>query len=420
MKTKNFFKSVSGFSIVEVVVAMGLLGGVSLGFIRLMDNANKASKTIEVKDDILQMERQIADVLNSQNNCEATLFEKTINNDVPIIYQVVNNEPIAKLTVSSVTSKQIQISSMKIKNVDQNGSDGSTALATLEVVFKKPSTTYGAQDITKQIILNANLCQKKWIQHTDLKELLKLCIGGKIIDGPNTWGATYWASCQDCSMANAKTIYSCQARGGSGGIDATNMAKISCYNIGGTFDDVTSTCSLRDKIAEDSCYAIGGVLDTSDGSCKFDMPKKNLLEYINSLVDKKLPDCVIMAECRAPYSNQGNSFGVTTPTANPYNEYARKCTAGYTRVWEKNWLGVPTAKSVLCAGNYNQYGTTSQSCLLTSRNANATCSLPDWINSCSGCGSGCFQKTSYSCSTTSTVSKTEPGVTAAKVYTCCR
>ena len=72
MNIKTFLKSVSGFSFVEIMVAMGLLGAISVGVMRVMDNANKASKTIEVKDDIIQMERQIADVLNSQNNCEET------------------------------------------------------------------------------------------------------------------------------------------------------------------------------------------------------------------------------------------------------------------------------------------------------------------------------------------------------------
>lgn len=231
MNIKTFFKSVSGFTIVEVMVAMGLLGAISLGVMRLTDNANKASKTIEVKDDILQMERQIADVLNTQNNCEETLGEKTTNSNIPIIYQVVNNQPVAKFSVSSGTSNKIQITSMRVKEVDLNGGDGSTGLASLEVVFSKPSTAYGGRQIKKDIILNANLCQKKWIQHTDLKELLKLCTG-KIVDGPNKWGTTYWAACQDCSMASSKTIYSCQAKGGTGGVDVGNMTKITCYNMG--------------------------------------------------------------------------------------------------------------------------------------------------------------------------------------------
>ena len=188
MNIKTFLKSVSGFSFVEIMVAMGLLGAISVGVMRVMDNANKASKTIEVKDDIIQMERQIADVLNSQNNCEETLGEKTINSNIPIIYQVVNNQPLAKFSVSSGTSNKIHITSMRVKEVELNGGDGST----------------------------------------------------------------------------------------------------------------------------------------------------------------------------------------------------------------------------------------SRTCSLTSRQANASCPLDDWILSCSGCGSGCFKKTSYGCSNTSTTTKTEPGVTAGKLYTCCR
>jgi hypothetical protein len=367
------------------------------------------------------MERQIADVLNSQNNCEATLGEKTIGSNIPIIYQVVQGQPVAKFNVSSVTSSKIQITSMKVKNVDLNGGNGSSALASLEVTFSRPSSAYGSREIKKEIVLNANLCQKKWIQHADLKELLKLCSTGQIVDGPNSWGSTYWAACQDCSMSSSKTIYSCQAKGGSTGVDTGNMTKVICYNMGGTFDDVTSVCSLRDKIAEDSCYAIGGVLDPASGSCMFDLPQKNLLGYINSLIDKKLPACVIMSECRAPYSTQGSTFNVTVNAQVPYPEYTKTCVSTYKRIWETNFLGAPTAKTVLCAANYNQYATTNQSCgPFVTRDINGACPLPDWILTCSGCGQGCFKKTSYQCIVSSTVTKTEPGVTAGKLYTCCR
>ncbi len=420
MKTKNIFKSASGFTIVEVMVAMGLLGAISLGVMRLTDNANKASKTIEIKDDILQMERQITDVLNSQNNCEETLGEKTINSNIPIIYQIINNQAVAKFTVSSGTSNKIQITSMRVKEVDLNGGDGSTGLAALEVTFSKPSNVFGGKQIKKDILLNANLCQKKIIEHADLKELLKLCTG-KIVDGPNKWGATYWAACQDCSVASSKTIYSCQARGGSGGLDVGNMSKINCYNMGGTFDDVTSECSLKDKIAEDSCYAIGGLLDSATGYCQFDMPKKDLTAYINSLIDKKLPECVIMAECRAPYTKQGSSFIVQADGQVPYNEYNRKCIAGYTRIWKKNAIGLPTTATVLCNLNYSKYGSDSRNCSLTTRNANEGCDLPNAINTCTKCPpAGCFEKTSHSCSNISTTVKTEPGVVSGRLYTCCR
>lgn len=404
---------------VEIMVAMGLLGAVSLGVMKVMDNANKASKTIEVKDDIIQMERHIADILYSQNNCEVTLGEKTVNSNIPVIYQIVNNEPVAKISVPSGTSNKIQITSMKIKEVDLNGGDGSSALATLEVKFKKPSTALGGREITKEINLNANLCQKKWIKNTNLNDLINQC-AGKIVEGPNKWGTTYWAACQDCSMANSKTIYSCQARGGGAGVDVGNMTKITCYNMGGTFDDINSSCNLKDKITQDSCYALGGQIN-ANGECKFNNGQQTLAEFIQDLANKASPQCVVLPSCGGKYPNQGGAYKVTVDTTANYTEYTRRCTSQYQRYWwTGGWFNLPNDKSVLCAANYSQYGSTTGTCDVVDRNPNATCYLADWILSCSGCGSGCFQKKSYSCTTLSSVQKTETVAGPGTLYNCCR
>ena len=61
MKNKNL--SDSGFSIVEIMVAMGLLGVLSYGVMKLMDNSNKVSKDIQTKDEIFQHQTEIGQIL---------------------------------------------------------------------------------------------------------------------------------------------------------------------------------------------------------------------------------------------------------------------------------------------------------------------------------------------------------------------
>ena len=73
MKIKNWFFRDSGFSIVEITVAMGLLGALSLGVMKIMENSQKAAKNIENKDEISQFQNEINDILKNPNNCEATL-----------------------------------------------------------------------------------------------------------------------------------------------------------------------------------------------------------------------------------------------------------------------------------------------------------------------------------------------------------
>jgi prepilin-type N-terminal cleavage/methylation domain-containing protein len=62
MKNKNL--SDSGFSIVEIMVAMGILGVLSYGVMKLMDNSNKVSKDIQTKDEIFQLQTEILKTLH--------------------------------------------------------------------------------------------------------------------------------------------------------------------------------------------------------------------------------------------------------------------------------------------------------------------------------------------------------------------
>ncbi len=116
-----------------------------------------------------------------------------------------------------------------------------------------------------------------------------------------------------------------------------------------------------------------------------------------------------------------SQLGDRTPATAIYTEFTRRCTSQYQRYWwTGGWFNLPNDKSVLCASNYSQYGSTTRTCDVVSRNESATCYLADWILSCSGCGSGCFEKKSFSCTTLSSVPKTETVPGQGNLYNCCR
>ena len=191
-----------------MMVTLGVLGVMSLGIMKLMENSNKAARSIEVKDEISQLHRQISDVLASPNSCEASLSGKTIGTTVPFIYQMINGAPSAKFSINQKIGGKVEIKAMKVKSVNDNG-NGSQGLATLEVSFNKIGSVFGGQDIKKEISLNANLCLKNIITDASGAAILSQCSGpGKrLIQGPNDWNGSKWGVCQDCSNISGGTSY---------------------------------------------------------------------------------------------------------------------------------------------------------------------------------------------------------------------
>lgn len=254
MKISTLINSKNGFSIVEITIAMGLLGALSLGVMKLMENSQKAAKNIENKDEISQLQHEISDILRNPINCEASLGSKVAGSggvdmfsNVISINQVINGSISPKFTATNTITNKVTIQSMRIKSVDFNGSDGSLALATLEISFKKPTSSIGGQTIKKEIKVSANTCWKKIIQNTNLQTLMSECSGAgkKLIEGPHSWNNTNWAVCQDCSDASQyNAIRSCQSQGDGGGVDTGNLSKISCLNMGATYDETTLTCKF--------------------------------------------------------------------------------------------------------------------------------------------------------------------------------
>ncbi len=392
---KNKFRLFqAGFSLPELLVAAGLLGALSMGVMRLMENSTKVAKNIENKDEITRFTMEIADVLNNPNNCEASLGGRGLGATVPIIYQVLNGVAVPKFQASNNPSNKVSIQSMNLKSVDNNGSNGSQSLATLEVSFKKPdANVMGGKIIKKEIKLDANLCRKNIIANPDVKLLMNECSGPhkRLIEGPYSWNSTKWAVCQDCEFATENIVNFCQSQA-AGSFDVSNMNNLSCLSMGGTFNESTSTCLF-------------------DG--------KTLSDYIDQQATNVLPECSFLSACGGKYPVNTGTFIIKQFANQNYTHYNRTCWATYTR------KGGP-----ICSLNYNSYGHCGSStgshahavCNTGGRVGNETCNPggAGTIHDCDGCGSGCFEKNGYDCSTTGTETRTEQIEIPITIYKCCK
>lgn len=276
MKIKNILSSSKGFSLTEIMIAMGLLGALSMGVMKLMENSNKAAKNIESKDEISMMAREMSDILASANNCEESLRDKKVGNSVFFIKQVNKVTGVKTLVEKfnpipdSVKNSKVVVESMRVSKVDANGTDGSQGIATLEVFFRKPKSGHlGARVVKKEITLSANLCNRDYITASTFAGVMSQCsdLGKKLIEAPTQWPVGKWyAVCQDCTVAGYNKINFCQSEA-DGGVDVAAVSKLSCINMGGTFDDATQKCNLNDQTAKIACGTLGGVYHEASKIC---------------------------------------------------------------------------------------------------------------------------------------------------------
>jgi len=421
MKIKNIISNSIGFTIPEVMIAVGLMGVAAMGTMKMMENSTKASKNMEIKDNILQVQREVNDILSNPNNCEATLGGRTVGGQVPIIYQVIEGVPTSKYSAGSTPISGVEVVGMKVKSIDNNGSsDGSQVLAVLELDLRKKSMiAIGGSILKKEIRVNANLCKKDMVDDATLAGAIQKCKGAgkKLLEGPHLWNGSYWAVCQDCSGASANIIRSCQSNGG-GGVDVTNMSKMQCQNMGGVFDDTTLSCNIEGVATEAACTSLGGVYQASVHACTFSGAP--LANFIGNKIDSLMPSCIVSpVACSGIHGTKMGEYIVKEDTIQNYTWYTVTCKAHFRRV-TSNWV-----KKQWCAGNYNQYAHCGPNgprvhqhevCTAQGRSSGVRCSN----NYGQRHHDNCFQFDYDACSVTNTQTRSETIQQEVRLNKCCK
>ena len=425
MNIKNLLATKDeGFSLVEMMLAAGVIGALSLGFIKLMETSNKTAKTIETKDEISMLTKEIVSILSNPESCFHTLGGKSVSPDnvpnVPSIFRMAYSTgegsgsgsgyeygssqatPVAvpKLTAQPdlIKSPTLFIKGMRVKTIELNG-QGDRALATLEVTFFKPNNTMGGPTIKKEITLNANTCnlQESDGTHTSPTQVKTWCsdLSGKLIEGPiqsnlSTNPPRFYGTCQICNSSTqaAKIIRACQSTGSSSEVDLSSIDEMTCANLGGSYESP---------------------------SCVFGDPPLPLDEHIVREAALSLPQCIMVPGSTCPPAPaahtdaSGSPQLISTTSQSTITMYNISCTGQYAR-----------RNTPACIANYSAYAHTTQTCTTTSSTTSGSCSLPNSINGCTFCNGDCFNKTSQSCAVTSQFQQNQTNTGSITMIQCCR
>ena len=128
------FKEENGFSLVELMISVGLLGIISVSVLQLSYNAHKVSKMTSKNVEIQKTLTEMKLILNNDKSCELTLKDKDPQgkgSPVKSIFYFDGNIPIEKFKENGIYGEGN--AKIKIKSVFSFGSS---------IIFNKALTEF--------------------------------------------------------------------------------------------------------------------------------------------------------------------------------------------------------------------------------------------------------------------------------------
>lgn len=166
----NIQKNENGFSLIEVLVAAAIMGGLSLVFMRFMDLERKMTKTANVNNSLAQVSTLVSGLMANKSICEGNLFTvppeteyDMSNSSDSFIIDAGNNSVRPILTLGqSFGSSGIILSKAKLELMD-NQVIGTPTPAKLVLTFNKDSgskrTTLGGATVSRSFYVLGHFCE---------------------------------------------------------------------------------------------------------------------------------------------------------------------------------------------------------------------------------------------------------------------
>ncbi|WPU66011.1 tail fiber domain-containing protein [Peredibacter starrii] len=154
-------KKQGGFSLVQVLMSIGLLSALGLGVAQLIQDSNKAVNKMEVDADLLVVYRSIMSVLSDPLNCAETFRNRLAANTPNATIQIkkdVKGVFVNEFPANQVYgSKQLKILSYSLSDAAADVDVATKNTTHLIIEFDRGMGKVGSRIITKKIVLNVQV-----------------------------------------------------------------------------------------------------------------------------------------------------------------------------------------------------------------------------------------------------------------------
>lgn len=214
----------AGFSLIEIMIAVGIAGGFAVILSQFMKNMNDSAKSIEIKMDALQFHSELMNTLLSEKGCNDALGSTVVD------FAAANSESGQAVSLSMPMGRtfssnmELENTSLLLKNITlHNPVDQSVALSDSKIY--QAEMKYHLKTTVKR--LGAN----------DFKKSL----------------GSYYITVDDSS----NEVVGCSSELG---------VSYLCTKMNGSYDLETGECSVSPE-PEDACEAIGGTFNEATDAC---------------------------------------------------------------------------------------------------------------------------------------------------------
>tara|TARA_R110002072_G_scaffold64203_4_gene159593 strand:+ start:37292 stop:38167 length:876 start_codon:yes stop_codon:yes gene_type:complete len=163
------FKEQDGFSLVQVMVAMGIAGLLMVALMRMQQQQAMTSRKATVDIEVNSFQSQMNGLIGRAGYCDKNFLEKSFTGDSIEIDEFLkpNGEP--KFVVGETYGdRKFKILSMSLKDFEfdetTGDEDGGAGLANLEIKLERLGKMFGGKFITKNFEVSLYLDQNKVIK----------------------------------------------------------------------------------------------------------------------------------------------------------------------------------------------------------------------------------------------------------------
>lgn len=143
-----------GFSLVEIMVAVGMLAAISVGVMQLMHNQQKALSHAEVKTSEIEMVNHVRMILADQDACRETFESYALGDQIPAIKNSIGND--AFQSGETYANGGLRINTIEILD-DGVPTDGSLGMAKLRLSLERLKANTGVKQLHRDLTMLVKL-----------------------------------------------------------------------------------------------------------------------------------------------------------------------------------------------------------------------------------------------------------------------
>ncbi len=223
MKESSMSRNQQGFSLMEVMISLGLVSITALVFMYMTQQQSRSQASAMKTSEITRLISEVDRLLSDQGACTETLRGFSLNNSTDAIVAIRSADGIARITSGQASEGVIPRFFIEAgATVNRSAVEGNYAYGqsylTIRAEFEKTQPYIGARAIIRRFHVMVNVCEDFPVHGQDASGWSQPCDNASGVflerDQWSSYGnpstTTYYGWCRTCPAAGNETVQLCE------------------------------------------------------------------------------------------------------------------------------------------------------------------------------------------------------------------